>query len=220
MTIHQDPDLHRVLALAAGPGESAVSEPGGDLARAQQALRVRRRRRFRYAASAMTTVAVVAVLLAGALGGGGTGTTPTPPDGRGPVVSDRVTLAGGPLAVAPYVFDQVPVGWHVQGQSPTALTIAPSDGSVSEDPDDFIGKLVVMFDRQQLHGEPVAHDGRTFHVAVGDDDYTTVSVRTTRAEPAGVVRVQYPVHAGWEIAQMLDFLAGVTVTDEARPGVG
>lgn len=207
-----DLDLRDALTLAAGPGESAASEPAGDLARAQQAARVRRRRRFRLAVSGLTTAAVVAVLVSGVTSRV-TSDSPT-------AVDDRVTLVAGPLAVAPYVFDRVPEGWEVQGQSPTALTIAPSDGSVSADPDVFVGKLVVMYDQQALHGDPVELDGRTFFVAEGGDDYTTVSVRTTDSEPRGVVRVQYPVDAGWRTSQMLEFLAGVTVTDEARPGVG
>lgn len=216
MTTHLDPDLHRFLTLAAGPGESPASEPTGDLPRARQALRLRRRRRFRWAVSGLSSVAVVAVLVAGALGDD----APAGPGQRHSVTGDRVALVAGPLEVAPYVFDRVPEGWEVQGQSPSALTIAPSDGSVSEEPNDFVGKLVVMFDRQGLYGDPVEHDGRTFHVAAGGDGYTTVSVRTTAGEPAGVVRVQYPDDAGWEVAQMLDFLAGVTVTGQARPGVG
>lgn len=216
MNAQPDTDLHRALALAAGPGESSASEPGGDLGRAQQALRVRRRRRFRYAVSGLTSVAVVAVLVTSVLDGD---RGPAPGQHQS-VISDRVTLVAGPLAVAPYVFDRVPEGWEVQGQSPSALTIAPADGSVSDNPDDFVGKLVVMFDREAMYGDPVEHDGRTFHVATGSDDYTTVSVRTTGTEPSGVVRVQYPDDAGWEIAQMLDFLGGVTVTGKARPGVG
>ena len=210
-----DLDLRHALSLAAGPGESAASEPAGDLARAQQAARVRRRRCLRFAVSGLTSVTVVAVLVAGVVGTNG----PAAPD-RPSVVSDRVTLVAGPLAVTPYVFDRVPQGWEVQGQTPTALTIAPSDGSVSDDPDDFVGKLVVTYDRQRMYGDPVELGGRTFHVAASDDDYTTVSVHTTDSEPRGVVRVQYPVDAGWQTSQMLEFLAGVTVTDGARPGVG
>lgn len=206
-----DPALRHALALAAGDGESAASEAAGDLARAQHAARVRRRRRLRYAVSGLTTAAVVAVLAV--LASGVVSDRPS-------VVGDRVTLVAGPLAVTPYVFDRVPEGWEVQGQSPTALTIAPSDGSVSADPDVFVGKLVVMYDQQAMYGDPVELDGRTFFVAEGGDDYTTVSVRTTDSEPSGVVRVQYPADAGWRTSQMLEFLAGVTVTDEARPGVG
>jgi hypothetical protein len=211
------PDLHRALALAAGPGESAASQPAADLDRARTAVRNRRRRRFRYAVSGLTSATVVAVLVAGVVG---RDDVPAPSPGDHPaVVSGAVVLVAGPLDVGAYVFEQVPQGWAVQGQRPTALTIAPTDGSVSDDPDDFQGKLVVMLDRERMYGYSVEQDGRTFHVRRGEG-YTTVSVRTRADEPDGVVRIQYPDDAGWATAQMLDFLAGVRVTPEAEPGFG
>ncbi|WP_210651022.1 hypothetical protein [Nocardioides sp. SYSU D00065] len=215
-------DLRSALSLVAdGPTPGAAhtdpsAGPAADLDRARASARARARRRSRLAATG-ATAAVMTVLLAVTLdeapGGSGPGDAPAA------VTAAQVRLVAGPLDVAPYVFDRVPDGWVVQGQRPMSVTIVPPDGSVSDHPDDFRGKLVILFDRNGLYGTPTTYDGRSFHVSRGDG-YTTVSTRTTDAEPAGFVRVQYPDDTGWSDAQMLEFLDGVRVTSLAEPGLG
>ena len=57
-------------------------------------------------------------------------------------------------------------------------------------------------------------------VVAGDSDYTVLATRTTGAEPPGVVRIQYPADAGWDLDSMAAFLASVHVGPGARHGHG
>ena len=130
-----------------------------------------------------------------------------------------VRLVAGTLDADPYTFGLVPEGWSVQGQNPYTVTIAPDDGSTSEHPDDFRGKLVIMFDQNPPDGARVTRDGRHFWLRDGSD-YVTVATLTRGDEPPGVVRVQYPVDAGWSESTMLAFLGSVRVGPGALPGQG
>ncbi|WP_028645409.1 hypothetical protein [Nocardioides sp. URHA0020] len=198
-------DLTRALQAAAETGRPAV-DPGADLARARHAMHARARRRVRtglvgVAAAAVLAVGTVAVLDRSA----------TDPAG--------VELVAQRFEATPYTFDLTPQGWSVQAQQPWAVTIVPDDGSTSEDPDVFVGKLVIMFDANRPDGRVVDHDGRRFWVS-GDSGYTTLATRTRAGEPSGVVRIQYPADAGWDERSMVDFLASVHVGAGAQQGSG
>ena len=118
----------------------------------------------------------------------------------------------------PYTFDSTPRGWEVQGVTPSAVTIAPV-GAADQDPNSFLGKLVIMFDGNPLSGETVERGGRTFWVN-DDSDYTTIATPTLAGEPAGNVLIQFPEDTGWTNDTMLEFLAGVHVGEGAALGVG
>ena len=120
---------------------------------------------------------------------------------------------------APYTFDLTPKGWAVQGQDEFGVTIAPTDGSVSDSPYDFEGKLVIMFDPRPPGGRAVDLDGRRFWIT-GDSGYTTISTRTLPGEPDGAVRIQYPDDTGWTEDTMLAFTASVHVGEGAEHGLG
>ncbi len=77
-----------------------------------------------------------------------------------------------------------------------------------------------MFDGNPPSGAKVVHDGRTFWVGYDGDGTGTISTRTRRGEPAGIVLIQYPLDAGWTRETMLQFLAGVHVGPDALPGLG
>ena len=204
-------DLKRLLEPAAETTRAPV-DPMVDLARAQRAARARHARRFRLGA------VTVAVLTVAAIGLGGVGGADRP-DRPAPEAASEVRLVSATFDADPYTFDLTPTGWHVQSQNAFAVTIAPDDGSTSDDPDVFIGKLVIMFDQNPLSGTVVDLDGRRFWVH-GDSEYTTISTATRPDEPPGAVRIQYPDDAGWTRASMLAFLGSVHVGPGALPGLG
>jgi hypothetical protein len=201
-------DLKRALASVAD-AERPDTDPAADLDRARGAARRRTRRRFRLGLGGLAAVTVLAV-----------GVTLVVDDEPAPVTpSAGVELVAEPFEATPYTFDLTPQGWSVQGANPNAVTIAPDDGSTSSEPLDFRGKLVILFDANPVGGRELEHDGRTFWVS-GDSGYTTVSTRTLPDEPRGVVRIQYPEGAGWDLDAMVAFLASVHVGPGARHGVG
>ena len=200
-------DLKRLLEPAAESTRPPV-DPVDDLARARRAARTRTLRRVRLA------VVTAAVVVVSAVGLNRPADDPAPPAAGG-----HVQLVAATFDADPYTFDLTPSGWHVQSQNAFAVTIAPDDGSTSDDPDVFIGKLVIMFDQNPLSGASVVVDGRRFWVH-SDSDYTTLSTSTRQDEPPGVVRIQYPDEAGWTRASMLAFLGSVHVGPGALPGLG
>lgn len=210
-TPHAQHDIKDVLGLAAET-DCPVPTPTDDLARAQGAARARTRRRFRAGLAGLAVASVLGVGAATVLDDADQQTSQVSPGG--------VELVAQQLDAAPYTFDLTPRGWSVQGQRPQAVTIAPDDGSTSKEPDDFVGKLVIMFDANPPSGDAVELDGRTFWVSDSGAGYTTMATRTRGDEPAGVVRIQYPRDAGWDEDSMLAFLASVHVGDSARLGVG
>ena len=201
-------DLRRALASVAD-AERPDADPAADLDRAREAARRRTRRRFRAGLGGLAAATVLAVGV----------TVVMDDDPPPPVATAGVELVAEPFAATPYTFDLTPRGWSVQAQQPTAVTIAPDDGSTSEEPDDFRGKLVILFDANPPSGRAFEQDGRAMWVD-GDSDYTTLATRTRGAEPTGVVRIQYPDGAGWDLDTMAAFLASVHVGAGARLGVG
>jgi hypothetical protein len=203
-------DLKRALEAAAGD-EPRPADPSADLLRAQSAARARSRRRVRLGVAALTTAALIGAASVVALDGSPTG----PPS----AAAAEVQLVAEPLDATPFTFDLTPEGWSVQEQMPSAVTIAPDDGSTSASPDDFRGKLVILFDMNPPRGRPVEHDGRRFW-AIDYPESTVIATRSIAGEPAGVVRIQYPRNAGWDLSSMIEFLASVHVGPQAQHGFG
>lgn len=205
-------DLSTLLDRAAGElAADGTGEVAADLARGRRALSRTRRRRGAAAFSGLACVAVVGVGVSRFVDD-----APAPPADRS---GSDVQLLASELAAGPYTFATTPEGWAVQGVTPSAVTIAPVDGSVSDDPNVFEGKLVIMLDRNPPAGEERTVDGRVFWVHASEG-YGRVSTRTLGGEPAGVVQVQYPLDAGWSTDTMLEFLGSVQVGADARAGVG
>lgn len=212
-----DPDLKRLLGVAVStdrPARDPEIDVMADLTRARTAARDRRARRLRMGTSALALGAMAAVGLTQVAG------QPDRPGGSTSASADgRVHLVAATFDADPYTFDLTPKGWHVQAQSPFGVTIAPDDGTTSEDPDDFAGKLVILFDANPPDGRYVVDEGRGFWVS-RDSGYTTIATRARAGEPAGVVRVQYPDDSGWTRPTMLRFLGSVHVGAGARHGQG
>ena len=209
--MNTSPDLTRALTVAADAVRVAA-DPAADLARGRAAASARSRRRFRVALGSLGVVAVLAV--------GSVTLMEDPPANQSATPDLGVRLVAETMDATPYTFDLTPQGWSVQGQRPSAVTIAPDDGSTSEHPDDFRGKLVILFDANPVAlGAPVERSGRTFWVR-DSDEYTTVSTETQPGEPDGVVRIQYPRDAGWDDETMVRFLASVHVGPLAQHGLG
>ena len=209
-------DLNTLLERAAGPATAPV-DAHADLTRGHRALSRTRRRRG--------ALGLVGVAAAGVVGVGVARFT----EPGGDVAADKtqtrqqkgstgITFLAQPFEAGPYTFDQTPEGWEVQGAYPQGVTIAPV-GFPDQEPLSFVGKLVIMFDANPPTGEQVELDRRTFWVQ-RSDGYTTISTRTQAAEPAGVVRIQYPSDTGWTQDTMLTFLAGVHVGAGAQQGLG
>jgi hypothetical protein len=212
-----------------------VPDVDDDLARARAAARRRMSRRLQAVTVAAALVAVAGVGIATSRGhapgsgpdvaspghrastGASTGASTAAKTAVGTV--QPVQLVDATFHATPYTFDLTPRGWVVQSQNPTAVTIAPADGSAGDDPDVFVGKLVILFDREPTSGTEVQQGGRTYWID-GDSGYTTISTRTRPGEPVGVVRVQYPDNTGWTRAAMLAFLGSVHVGPGASPGLG
>lgn len=214
--------LKRALSLAASTERSAP-DPAEDLARARTAHTARTRQRVRRRLSGLAVAAVVGVGASVAMTAqqdpADSSVTPAPPDANAPVAPGGVQLVAATFNATPYTFDLTPQGWSVQGQNAFGVTIAPEDGSTTDIPDDFEGKLVIMFEARPPGGRSVDLDGRTFWIT-GDSGYTTISTRTVAGEPRGAVRIQYPNDTGWTEDTMLAFTASVHVGDGARYGGG
>jgi hypothetical protein len=205
--------VRRALGQAL-PERLPTPNPLEDLVRAQSAARVRSRRRFRVGLSALALALVAGVGAAGVI------ERDTGPE------APAITSAAGPidllamrLQAKPYTFDLTPQGWSVQARTPYFVTIVPDDGSTSPDPDVFVGKLVITFDHNAVGGRLLPGPGRRIRIH-GDSGYTTLSMRTTTGEPAGVVRIQYPDDAGWDRASMARFLRSVHVGPGAKASLG
>ncbi|WP_019143576.1 hypothetical protein [Aeromicrobium massiliense] len=211
-------DLRTTLDHAAGDGrpDGRPVDPAPDLRRARTALLRRSRRRQAAGLGVLALVGVAAVGVA--LDRPATQRLPSDTVASSPVDA-QVALVAATLDAEPYSFGLTPRGWTVGGRTPTAVTIVPEDGTTSDDPDDFRGKLVVMLDANPLEGREVERDGRTFRV-VESDGYTTMATPTLPGEREGVVRIQFPDDAGWDEDAMLAFLGSVHVGDGAEPGVG
>lgn len=207
-------DLKQLLDLVA-TAPRTDTDPERDLARARTAARARTSKRLRAGGAGVLLVAAVAIGVGQATSG-----SPAPRDLSAEGSTQAVRLVSETLSADPYTFDLTPRGWSVQDANAFRVTITPDDGSTSDEPDDFRGKLVILFDQNPPDGRQVAHDGRDFWIRDGDSGYTTVATATRADEPPGVVRVQYPDDAGWSDETMLAFLGSVHVGADALPGHG
>jgi hypothetical protein len=212
-------DLNTLLERAAGPATGPVTgqvDAAADLSRGRRALGRTRRRR--------SALGLVGVAAAGVLGiGVSRVVAPDHDNTRAEESTHRdggISFLSQPFVAGPYTFDATPEGWEVQGSFPQGVTIAPV-GFPDQQPLSFVGKLVIMFDGNPPYGDKVELDGRTFWVSdAGGGGATTISTRTQDGEPAGMVRIQYPVDTGWTRDTMLQFLAGVHVGAGAQQGLG
>lgn len=201
-----DDDLALALRSVADAARPDV-DPADDLARARAASRRRTRRRFRAGLTGLTTAVVL-----------GLGVSSVLPDEE-PADQPGVELVAERLEAAPYTFDLTPEDWSVQAQQASAVTIVPDDGSTSASPDDFRGKLVILFDTNPPSGRELHVGGRDFWIS-DSGDYTTLATFTRGDEPSGVVRIQYPADTGWDLKAMVAFLGSVHVGPGARHGFG
>jgi hypothetical protein len=208
-------DLNSLLDRAAGPASPVDAD--ADLTRGHRALSRTRRRR---ASVGLACVAAAGVVGVGVVRHIGADDSPQLAIDRHPdhAQTSGISFLAQPLEAGPYTFDSTPDGWEVQGVSPSAVTIAPV-GFADQEPNSYLGKLVIMFDGNPLSGERVELDGRTFWVH-GDSGYTTIATPTLQGEPAGHVLIQFPDDTGWTRDSMLQFLAGVHVGEGAQQGVG
>jgi hypothetical protein len=194
-----------------------AADPLDDLARARVARTARNRRRFRVGLAGLTVTAVLGVGVGVVLGDAGESRDSGAGGSQGQ--SSSVRLVAERFDATPYTFDLTPVGWSVQGENPYAVTIAPDDGSVSTNPDDFVGKLVILFDANPPNGRLTSFKGREVWVQESSD-YVTMATRARDSEPAGIVRIQYPRKTGWDTSSMQAFLTSVHVGDTAQHGQG
>jgi len=195
-----------------------VSHPvASDLLRGRAALTRQRRRRSLGGAAALTVVALAGAGLAGVTHDSGD-QGPARPGTHGSADGTQIRLVAANLDAGVYTIGKVPEGWAVQDENAFRVTIAPTDGSVSDEPDDFAGKLVVMYDQNPLSGKRVAYADRIFYLR-GDSGYTTIAVETRTGEPQGEVVVQYP-DSTWSRELMLEFADAIGVGDAAQPGLG
>ncbi len=206
-------DLTELLDRASDVAETPMPVTD-DLARARAALRRQRRRRSLVAAGSVCAVAVLAGTVGPAL-------VDDAPEGNTTTIESEDSLSmlvASTETAGPYTFGKLPRGWEVQGTYPQGVTIAEI-GDDDQEPLSFIGKLVIMYDQNRPSGDVTEYDGREFFTR-GDSDHNTVSVRTRDGEPEGVLSVQYPDSAGWDVATMVEFLAAVEVGPGAQPGLG
>jgi hypothetical protein len=212
-------DLHDLFRRASEADAQPIPV-NDDLARARSALR--RRRTWRTGAASLAAVAVVAgsVGVSNLVGGtapDGTGIASRPSSGPKSADPSDIRLVASDLEVGPYLLGKIPDGWAAQADDP--VVIAPTDGSVSADPNDFRGKLVVMYERNPIGpGDTVTWDDKSFKMR-GDSGYRSIVRRTGGDEPEGIVVVQYP-EKEWTQELMLEFASAVKVTDKATAGVG
>jgi hypothetical protein len=186
---------------------------GDDLARGRAALRRRRARVVRIGSIAATAVIAAGIVGASTLDRGA--------DAPAVIQDDSaadIQLLAADTDAGPYTFGKLPEGWEVQGVSPSAVTIAPTDAA-DQEMYSFDGKLVILYDQNAPSGDVTSVDGRDFYSG-GDSDTSILAVRTGAGEPAGTVTVQYPEAAGWSQDTMIEFLDAVQVNGSAQPGLG
>ncbi len=229
-------DLRTMMLEAAGsPPATDARIADADLTRARLARQRLRRGRFA-ASSGMIAIAAVgafAIATPGALPG--TGTTPivtaaAPATTKVEVVSTALVSYTGEQP-AGYTLEKVPTGWKILSADAGTLVLAPEDYTADEpgapgSPGaiSFEGKIVVMqegassypsgirMDKVTVGGKPgvVAHmkgggDTRTLFVKQPSGDYLAIQVWSG---------------LGWSNDQIVEFGAGVGITEHATVGQG
>ena len=183
-----------------------------DLTRGRAALHRRRRRNGLVALGSMCALGIIA-------GFGAPAVLDRPAEDSPRVVETPDSeLFAANQTEGPYTFGKLPVGWEVQGSYPQGVTIAPV-GFPDQEPASFVGKLVIMYDQNPVSGEHREYNGREFYTNT-EGDHDSVRVHTRAGEPEGIVSVQYPDSAGWDVETMIEFLDAVEVGQGALPGLG
>lgn len=158
--------------------------------------------------------------------------SPTDPPTLPPATDGLRDLNGNPVTESPapgapvtgsadptwFGVPPAPEGWVLQGNSPYGVTWArPGDTTV---PEDFEGKVVLMFEANPPSGTPQDVDGRRVWVDRGTGgEYTTVAVRTRADEPRGLLVLQFPDPA-LDVEQAIALVTAVRVREGAVPVAG
>ncbi|MFI1987950.1 hypothetical protein [Actinoplanes sp. NPDC020271] len=226
--------------LAGSPGEPTIVQADADLARGRSALR--RRRLFQGATGSAFAVAAVAAAFAFTTASGpSNGSAPVVAGGTRPAATAGTATTSSFSLVAytgeqpaGFSIDQVPVGWEVQGISESALTLAPKGakprnsaeplGNVADDdPDSFVGKVVVMLQSVDEQGTPSGEKLKvgdltgTLVKKLGSTDGRTLYL----PQPSGInVQIQVWDGVGWSPADIAGFAAGIHVNPNAKQGRG
>jgi len=215
--------LELVLTDGYRPDPSQRSDPAADLARGRRLLR----RRRLVGLAGVTAAVLCAVLAPLALPGRAPAAASRPvqslastaPAGSGQ--THTVALVAWEGSRPPgYRVSEMPKGWVVQGSNPYRLTIAPAHDP-STNPDDFIGKLVVMLQSRDAtsaptEGTPQPVNGRPGMFDVQGD----IQSLTFQIADGQWVVVQAPVSLGWNSAELAKFASGVQVLVTAQQGRG
>jgi hypothetical protein len=220
-------DLHDLLADVATETPVSATAVEADLVRGRRALHHRRARRV---------AGPLAVATAGATVIGLTLTENPPQPGpqavvQGPLPShaptSRATDPSQGIRLVAYTGQQpsgyrvayVPDGWEIQGANAFAMTIAPV-GFGDQQPDSFVGKLLVMLRSVDDTGTP-AGIARPVGTGIGYLNHTEGIVVLTYQDAAKHwIQLQVPPSLHWSDDDVAKFGAGVEITRDAVPGRG
>jgi hypothetical protein len=216
-----DTDLNDLLATASRTDGTDAFDARADLTRGRRALaRIRRRR----AAGGVLTLAVAGVIGTGVVRAGSDDNQQAPPTAEhreSKESTDQIRLVSQTLEAGPYTFDKTPEGWRDLNYAHPEFAVVIGRASGNQDPEHFIGKLVIMMSTNPPAGEQVEYDGRTYWVHDdGGGDHTRITTMTRPGEPEGALEIQFPNDAGWSQETMLEFLSTVKVGAAAQPGMG
>jgi hypothetical protein len=229
-------DMLRTLPHAVTPGPVGADVVAADVARGHHALNRQRRRRFAGLGAAVAVVAAVAVTVtsqpaqlgrsAPSAAGSSTATTQT--------TKLRLVAYTG-TEPAGFKVSTVPAGWQVTSSNDYSFVVAPP-GSPTTPPTtvpgggqavSFVGRIAVMLKgMSELPGNSqvtqVNINGKEgqLGLAAGGNAATQV-VWLIFPDGAGhKVLVQVPASLGLTDSQIVSFAQGITVTREAKAGVG
>jgi hypothetical protein len=232
-------DIEQVLARTGRsydvPPSAEVVE--ADVRRGRSAV-LRRRRRRTIGSSVASTAAVAAIVGAAIIVGGPGETGGAPATGPAPAPAQQPDSVQGKdrgVRLVAYTGEQpdgffvdlVPEGWYIQDPEHGAYSLAIAEEGDTSHPDDYVGKLVVSLLSSSLPqelpdgGVPVEVNGQPG--VITDFDETTTAITLTYRYPDGrYVEVQAWSMAdlGWSNDQLVEFAEGVTVTADAKAGVG
>lgn len=215
-------DLNDLLTTASRTDGTDAFDARADLARGRRALARTRRRR---AAGGVLTFAVAGVVGTTAVrqyAAPEKEQTPATAEHRDSKEStDKIRLVSQTLEAGPYTFDKTPEGWRDLNYAHPEFAVVIGRAAGNQDPEHFIGKLVIMMSTNPPAGEQVEYDGRTYWVHDdGGGDHTRITTMTRPGEPEAALEIQFPNDAGWSQETMLEFLSTVKVGATAQPGVG
>lgn len=224
-------DIKQLLSQTA---RSAEATPSSDVVEADvhrgRAALVRRRRRRAVGSSVGGTVAAAALvattIVVGSPGGSDETVAPTP-DSRVDSGPDR----GTPVRLVAYTGDQpngfvvdwVPQGWYIQPPAHAEYTVTIAENGDTSHPDGFEGKLVVMLMSRSFPQElpPWGDDPVEVNGQPGVIDHGGGADSLFFRYPDGrFVEVQAWSNLGWDNEQLVRFAEGITVTADAKAGVG